>query len=550
MTSKMTVRAVVLLICLTGVLAAPQKKATPPSFGKSYTVAGTLSLPYAELEEPFFVYFDAAATKSKIEMYNGLTVSIMRGDVGPYGSSFKIAYMTTDTVMNKKSCFQVNGTSDSPVKSQSILPDLTGFQLITQGMSYNGQTVDVWQNVTVRGQKKNTYTFMVTTGSNPAPVRYEMRGYDSLLGSHYDKYYVDYMNFNNKDPIDPKKFDPPQGMACTGFPGPGAAEGRAIMNPMAEYINNDDNHIREMFEHFKTTHKKDYKTIHEHETRKMYFRKNVRFIHSKNRAGLGYSLAVNHLADKSEKELKIMRGYRHSNVYNGGLAFNKALYKNQVRPDQMNWRLKGAVTPVKDQAVCGSCWSFGTAGTIEGAYFLKTGNLVRLSQQELMDCSWGEGNNGCDGGEDFRSYQWIMKHGGLTTEEMYGPYLAVDGMCHYKNVTPVAVIKSYVNVTSGDAEALEMAIFNNGPVSVAIDAAHLSLSFYANGVYYEPKCGNKPDDLDHAVLAVGYGTMNGQRYWLIKNSWSTYWGNDGYVLMAQKDNNCGVTTSPTYVNLK
>jgi len=213
----------------------------------------------------------------------------------------------------------------------------------------------------------------------------------------------------------------------------------------------------------------------------------------------------------------------------------------------MDWRLYGAVSSVKDQSVCGSCWSFGTVGTIEGALFLKTGKLTRLSQQALVDCSWGMGNNGCDGGEDFRVYQWMIKHGGIPTEESYGPYLGADGYCHLENATLTAPIKGYVNVTSGDIEALKVAIFRHGPISVAIDASHRSFSFYANGVYYEPECGSGEDSLDHAVLAVGYGVLKGEPYWLVKNSWSTYWGNDGYVLMSQKDNNCGVATMATYV---
>nr|CAI5830895.1 unnamed protein product [Callosobruchus analis] len=194
---------------------------------------------------------------------------------------------------------------------------------------------------------------------------------------------------------------------------------------------------------------------------------------------------------------------------------------------------------ILDQSVCGSCWSFGTIGAIEGAYFLKNGGkLVRLSQQALIDCSWGYGNNGCDGGEDFRAYSWIKKHGGVPTEEDYGPYLGQDGYCHADKVPKVAPIKEWVNVTSNNENALRLAIFKHGPISVAIDASHRTFSFYSNG---------KVEELDHAVLAVGYGSLNGKDYWLIKNSWSNYWGNDGYILMSAKDNNCGVMTTPTYV---
>lgn len=225
------------------------------------------------------------------------------------------------------------------------------------------------------------------------------------------------------------------------------------------------------------------------------------------------------------------------------------LYKGVKVPESFDWRLYGAVTPVKDQAICGSCWSFATTGAVEGALFLKTGSLQVLSQQMLVDCSWGFGNNGCDGGEEWRAYEWIMKHGGIGTTETYGAYMGMNGFCHVNTSQLTAHIQSYTNVTSGDAEALKLALFKNGPAAVSIDASHRSFVFYSHGVYYEPACGNTTDDLDHAVLAVGYGTLSGKPYWLIKNSWSTYWGNDGYILMSMKDNNCGVTTDATYVTL-
>jgi len=205
---------------------------------------------------------------------------------------------------------------------------------------------------------------------------------------------------------------------------------------------------------------------------------------------------------------------------------------------------------LSDQSVCGSCWSFGTIGHLEGAFFLKNGgNLVRLYQQALIDCSWAFGNNGCDGGEDFRVYQWMLQSGGVPTEEEYGPYLGQDGYCHANNVTLVAPIKGFVNVASNDPNAFKLALLKHGPLSVAIDASPKTFSFYSHGVYYEPTCKNDVDGLDHAVLAVGYGSINGEDYWLVKNSWSTYWGNDGYILMSAKKNNCGVMTMPTYVEM-
>jgi C1A family cysteine protease len=204
---------------------------------------------------------------------------------------------------------------------------------------------------------------------------------------------------------------------------------------------------------------------------------------------------------------------------------------------------------VKDQGICGSCWTFGTVGTLEGSYFLKYNKLVKFSEQELVDCVWPYGSIGCNGGEDWRAYSWIMSNGGLATADSYGPYLMADDFCRAtsSSVNRQLKLSGYVNVSINDETALMDALVNHGPISVAIDASHSSLSFYSSGVYYEPECKNGPNDLDHAVLLVGYGTdATGGDYWIIKNSWSTHWGDQGYVKMSRKNNNCGVETSPTY----
>ncbi|XP_052215701.1 digestive cysteine proteinase 1-like isoform X1 [Dreissena polymorpha] len=519
----------------------------PPTWGNVYSVQGNLQLPYAEIQEPFAGFYDAPNKRSRIDYYGGMVQTMQRADMFMYGSSYKIAPLTTYQQRNVMSCFQVNGTSGSTVDIQNVLPDLSGFQKQSLQDIVDGRACDVWVLVDQQGHKKNTYTMWVDPSDN-SPVRYIMMGFDSLLGSHYDKYVIDYSQYNTA-PIPASTFDPPQGMTCGGFPGPGSGEHRVLSNPIMEYVSHHDNHITEMFDQFKSKHGKVYGHEKEHAQRMHNFRQNVRFIHSKNRQGLTYRLAVNHLTDLSRAELKMRNGYRHTPGDHGAQVFDKSKVNRASVPDTIDWRILGAVTQVKDQGVCGSCWSFGTVGTIEGAYFLKTGYRVRFSQQQLIDCSWGEGNNGCDGGEDFRSYNYIMKVGGLTSEEQYGQYLAQDAYCHDDKVSSIVQLSGYTNVTAYDQEALAFAIATKGPVSVAIDASHLSLSFYADGVYYEPACGSGPDDLDHAVLAVGYGTLNGEKYWLVKNSWSTYWGNDGYVLMSQKDNNCGVATAPTFVTL-
>lgn len=529
----------------------------PPKWPKTYSVSGILSIPYAEITEPFYAWYDEANGRSRIDYYGDMVQTYQLTKEGEYGTSLKVAPVTTRETLNKQTCLQVNGSDDNPISVQSILPNTKDFKLAGTEQR-NGFNCDKFVLVDDVGQKRNYYSLWVRyvkspkypASRMPIPVRYEMKGYNTLLGSHYDHYYLDYDSYEHQD-IPADVFQVKTNEPCIGFPGPGNGH-YATFNPMQEFIHpRSEEHLVNEFTRFKYKHGKNYNNEKEHDLRRDIFRQNLRFIHSHNRAGKGFTVAVNHLADRTEEELKALRGFKSSNIYNGGKPFpyNPADFKDDV-PESLDWRIAGAVTPVKDQSVCGSCWSFGTAGHIESAYFLKYNNLIRFSQQALIDCSWGYGNNGCDGGEDFRAYQWMMEIGGIPSEEEYGGYLGQDGYCRVDNKTLYAAIDGWVNVTSGDSEAMKLALFKHGPLSIAIDAGHKSFSYYANGVYYEPECKNNLDGLDHAVLAVGYGKLKGEDYWLIKNSWSNYWGNDGYALMAMKENNCGLTTDATYVNLK
>merc|ERR1719431_2301055 len=262
---------------------------------------------------------------------------------------------------------------------------------------------------------------------------------------------------------------------------------------------------------------------------------NTRF----NKGHHAYDLEMNHYGDLLSHEFQtIYNGYRYDLKENatGLLGATYISPANVELPKSVDWRTHGAVTPVKNQGQCGSCWSFSATGALEGQHFRKTGKLVSLSEQNLVDCSTRYGNEGCNGGLMDNAFQYIKDNGGIDTEESY-PYEGEDDKCRYSPKNKGAWDVGFVDVESGNEDALVEAIATQGPCSVAIDASHKSFQFYSRGVYREEECS--PENLDHGVLAVGYGVEEdtGEAYWLVKNSWGTSWGHGGYVKMARNEDN-------------
>ena len=210
-------------------------------------------------------------------------------------------------------------------------------------------------------------------------------------------------------------------------------------------------------------------------------------------------------------------------------------------PASVDWRTKGAVTPVKDQGQCGSCWSFSTTGVLEGFFFLNNGTLLSFSEQQIVDCD--SDNYGCSGGWPYLAIDYAVKNG-LETETDY-PYTGEDGDCAYDASKAVQVAKGRAFVTANSTDALKTAIVNQ-PVSVLIEADENVFQLYSSGVVWR-NCGNS---LDHAVLAVGYVKKGIFDTIIVKNSWATTWGDEGYVYISssEKANDgtgvCGILSQP------
>lgn len=263
----------------------------------------------------------------------------------------------------------------------------------------------------------------------------------------------------------------------------------------------------------------------------------------------GYTLAMNRFSDLTDDEIATsLKGSKQIEQIMSANATNIFKPSPNFRPlRELDWRKRGAVTAVKNQGTCGACWAFSATGAIEGQHYLKTKNLVSLSEQNLIDCSGRYGNNGCNGGNAFRAFNYVRDNGGVDTEMSY-PFEERDGSCMFSRSSVGATVRGFNWVTpQGDENALLEAVTTVGPVSVMIDANHNTFYHYnGDGVYYEPSCSSVKHD--HAVLVVGYGTENGKDYWLVKNSWgSDDWGRNGYILMARnRNNNCGIASHPSY----
>jgi len=300
---------------------------------------------------------------------------------------------------------------------------------------------------------------------------------------------------------------------------------------------------------FKSTFGKQYSTVEEI-TRRLAWEANVAIIRKHNlEHDLGlhsYTLGLNNYGDLTNAEFnKIMNGLRVD--LNQTKSANRRTYvapANVQLPDSVDWRTKGYVTEVKDQGQCGSCWAFSSTGALEGQHFAKTSQLVSLSEQNLVDCSRKQGNMGCNGGLMDQAFTYIQENNGIDTESSY-PYEAVDQKCRFKSADVGATDTGYTDVAQQDENALQSAIATVGPISVAIDASHSSFQLYKSGVYNERACSTT--QLDHGVLAVGYDSQNGQDYYIVKNSWGTSWGNQGYIYMSRnKNNQCGIATLSSF----
>jgi len=295
------------------------------------------------------------------------------------------------------------------------------------------------------------------------------------------------------------------------------------------------------WENFKQTYGKNYGFSYEEEMRKEIFAQNLEFVNKLNSEQFGITQFMD--LSQTEFQSQYLSGLKAPVDRQTGAYLGRHEYNDEALPASVDWSTQGAVTPIKNQGQCGSCWAFSTTGSLEGATQIATGNLVSMSEQQFVDCDKAQ-DQGCNGGLMDNAFTYAEANA-ICTEASY-PYQGKDGTCKTgcKAALTKGQVSGYKDVASGSENALMSAVAQQ-PVSIAVDAETV-WQYYTSGVVTS-NCGTT---LDHGVLAVGYGTWSdGTDYWKVKNSWGASWGMDGYILLQRGkggDGECGLLKQPSY----
>lgn len=314
-------------------------------------------------------------------------------------------------------------------------------------------------------------------------------------------------------------------------------------------VNVDEVEVWSQFTNFQERFSKKYESISELEERFQIFRTNFKQIITHNLDFTqNFTMGVNQFTDLAPDEFKkqYVSGLRTEVGSYGCKTFSSSAGS---APSSIDWRTKGAVTSVKDQGQCGSCWTFSATGAIEGAWAIANSQLLDLSEQELVDCATGAsyGSHGCDGGQMEGAFKYVIEKGQCSLASY--PYTSgvskTGGAC--QKCTAAVIISSCSDVKPNDQISLKAAVAQQ-PVAIAIEADTRYFQSYSSGILTSTSCGTS---LDHGVLIVGYGEDNGQKYWLVKNSWGITWGDAGYVKIARSESTndagiCGIAMDPSF----
>jgi C1A family cysteine protease len=471
-----------------------------PQWPARYTIIGTWKVPYANLSNPITIVHEPG--RQYTNQLNGVE------QIWNSGPEERV-HMKIVGAGDKSVCMTIFPNETFDIELTQFLPSPEGFSLINDSVAYHGIRCELWEKVIDMG-KVLTYRMYINK-ENGNPVAYWVQAI-SVFNSHYDIYVLEIDEFYRE--VLPGYWTIPS--ICDNpipDPFPGMSFGMFLPKEGSD------------------------KVVIERASQKRARGEAIdgRFSHIEKES---FDRII-----QQKKAARKLREQKRNEANDMPKCFEFKGSSDFVPPKEFSWRtnFSNVLTPPSEQAACGSCWAFSAAGVLESAFALKTGKLQQVSANQIMDCTWDNHNYGCQGGEVDTAFNSLRKnHIGIATEEEY-PYLGVSGYC-YKSKKPLGYIKDCFKVIPS-TKAVKEALYKHGPLGVAINVIE-EMSLYTGGVIDSEKCTGTRSDLIHAVLLTGWKIIDGKEVWEIKNSWSSYWGYDGYIYIQSENQeyNCGVTT--------
>ncbi|XP_050355878.1 cathepsin L-like proteinase [Nymphalis io] len=506
-------------------------------FPTEYSIRGEITNLFTGIIKPFEFWYSAELNMSRIDYYGGMVMNYYIAESEEdYGREYAIYPRTTDEMTSEIVCDEDTWEGEQ----KNLMTSSENFTYFGETI-YNDKSVQIWKYIETDGddntkEEQTIYAYKSTDGDY-VPVLYESLRHNLWSGALDSHIIIRYFNFS---PLDAGELNLTNVEACKD----------TIKREHTKHKFNDlhelSTDVDDAFLSFKIQHKKKYK-VNEHEMRKQIFKKNLRRVLEQNQKNLSYKLTINKFSDLTDDELGYLFATRPSDPHDlGSMPFPHTIEEveeiAQDLPENYDMRVEGFISSIKNQGSCGSCWAFATTAAVEGALARSNGaRNLDLSEQSLVDCAWGYDNYGCKGGMLDRVFKYVLKHG-IPTEEDYGLYLEENGFCAIDNMTDVYRIRGFAQVSVLSVNAMKVALYKYGPVTVAINSSPIIQ--YRNGIFYDPDCNE--DHYNHAVTVVGYGVRDGATYWIVKNSWGEDWGEDGYVLISATNNNCHILEEAYY----